>query len=265
MTKILLPNFIKLPDSATFDFKYGKFYNVSIRKWPFGYRDLYIYGVMEKDELYFWKKFIDDGDIVIDVGANFGYWTMVASKLVGTSGKVISFEPIDTTYKIISKNITTSKLKNVDLYKVGLSNENKQATFHISSMDGIGGSSTQGLHSVVNFNQEQEVTLVSLDTFINLKKPISLIKLDIEGGELFALYGMEKIIKSDNPILTFEWNILTSEGMGYHPEKIVRYLKTLNYEINIVKNKKLIQFNSEIYPKEQVLMLWALPISKKNM
>ena len=53
MTKLLLPNPGGFPDKSTFKFKYGKFDNVSIKKWPWGYWDLYIYGEMEKDELYF--------------------------------------------------------------------------------------------------------------------------------------------------------------------------------------------------------------------
>jgi hypothetical protein len=58
MTKILLPNPEILPEKASFKFKYGKFIDVSIKKWPWGYRDLYLYGVIEKDELYFWKKIL---------------------------------------------------------------------------------------------------------------------------------------------------------------------------------------------------------------
>lgn len=259
MTKLLLPNSDGFPAKASFRFKYGKFHNVSIKKWPWGYWDLFIYGVMEINQLYFWKKFIRKGDTVIDVGANYGYWTLVASNFVGIEGHVLAFEPIEKTFGVLLRNINASNVHNVKLNKLGLSNQNLKTTFHISSSDEIGSQSSQGGQAIVNFDIEQEVELVSLDSLINTDKRVSLIKIDIEGGELFALQGMEQLLRAQQPVVTFEWNVLTAQAMGYHPDEIINYMESLNYKIRIGENELLIEFEQEKYPKDSVLMLWAIP------
>jgi FkbM family methyltransferase len=259
-TRFLVPD---LPNRSSFNFKYGKFKDVSIKKWPSGYFDLFIYGEMEKQEVRFWKKFISKGDIVIDVGANYGYWTMVASKLVGESGKVLSFEPIESTFKVLERNISASKLNNVLLYSLGLSNVNTKTTFNLSSEDEIGAQTSQGGQSIVNWDLVQDVELVTLDSIY--KEKVKLVKIDIEGGELSALKGMVQLLKLHQPFITFEWNVLTAESMGYHPFDIISYLEQLGYIIRIVSEDKLVDFEQELFPKENVLMLWALPKTKTSL
>jgi FkbM family methyltransferase len=263
LTKIMLFNLKEIPENATFKFKYGIFSNVSIKRWPWGYWDLFFYGEMEKDELLFWKKIIRKGDTVVDVGANFGYWTLVGSKIVGNNGKVLSFEPIEKTFKTLSRNISASNARNVSLYNLGLSNHNFQTHFNLSSKDDISGSSSQGGQTIVNFDTKQIVNLVSLDGLINNVNSVRLIKIDIEGGELFALMGMEKLLKVQHPVITFEWNVLTAEAMGYHPDNIILYLESLNYKIRIVHGNKLIKFDKSKFLTERVLMLWALHKTEK--
>lgn len=135
-----------------------------------------------------------------------------------------------------------------------------KTTFNISSQDGIGGQSSQGFPKLVAFDIKQEVELVTLDGLINIDNRVSLIKIDIEGGELFALQGMEQLLRAQQPVVTFEWNVLTAQAMGYHPDEIINYMESLNYKIRIVENNSLAEFAQEKYPTERVLMLWALPI-----
>jgi hypothetical protein len=143
-TNLLLYGISKLPDKASFSFKYGFFIDVSINKWPLGYWDLFLYGIQDKNEVTIWKKFLSKGDVVIDVGANFGYWTLVASKLVGNSGKIFSFEPVNSIYEKLNKNVIKSKANNVFSYRKGLSNINKKEVFNIASSDDSGTRSSQG-------------------------------------------------------------------------------------------------------------------------
>jgi FkbM family methyltransferase len=181
----------------------------------------------------------------------------VGSRLVGNRGQVLSFEPVDKTFDILSRNIVASNVDNVQLHKLGLSNQNLKTTFNISSHDGIGGSSSQGFHKVVEFDIQQEVEIVPLDRIIKTDNRVSLIKIDIEGGELYALQGMEQLLRAQQPDVTFEWNFLTAQAMGYQPDDIITFLESLNYKIRIVDNKNLIVFEKNKYPKERVLMLWA--------
>jgi FkbM family methyltransferase len=248
----------KLPDRASFEFDFGRFENVSIKKWPYGYRDLLLFGRMEEDELFFWTKYINVGDSIIDVGANFGYWTLVGSKLVGSKGTVHSFEPINHTFSALSSNIQSSNAKNVKLYNIALGEIEAVTNFNIASEDSIGGSSSQGFHNVEKFDSSQEVFIKSADEVINLQTKITFVKIDVEGGELFVLKGMHKIIEKFMPVISFEWNFNTAKSMGYDPIEIIEYLKTFGYSISIISGKKMISFERSHYAQDRVLMLWAI-------
>ena len=250
----------KLPDRSSFEFDFGRFENVSIKKWPYGYRDLLLFGRMEEDELFFWEKYINNGDSIIDVGANFGYWTLVGSKLVGSKGNVYSFEPIISTSESLELNLKSSGINNVNIFKFGLSDEDKVVKFNISSTDDIGSQSSQGEQLGVSFDVCQDVRLKRLDDILTENTSIKLIKIDIEGGELFALKGMINLLKRCSPIITFEWNFNTAKSMGYDPIEIIEYLKTFGYSISIISGKKMISFDRSNYAHDRVLMLWAIKI-----
>ena len=71
------------------------------------------------------KKIIKSGDIVLDIGANIGYYTLIFAKLVGNSGKVFSFEPEPTNYELLQKNIMINEYTNVDFFRKAVSNSNQ--------------------------------------------------------------------------------------------------------------------------------------------
>lgn len=70
-------------------------------------------GIYEPRETNLFKKIVRHGMTVIDLGANIGYYTLIASKLVGESGKVYAFEPEPDNFNILVKNININNLKNV--------------------------------------------------------------------------------------------------------------------------------------------------------
>jgi tRNA A58 N-methylase Trm61 len=82
------------------------------------------------------QKRLKSGNTFIDIGANLGFISLIASSLVGPSGKVIAFEPVTETYNFCMKNIELNKLNNVQLLKNGLWSEQKTLTISVS--DGLG-------------------------------------------------------------------------------------------------------------------------------
>jgi FkbM family methyltransferase len=154
-------------------------------------QQLYFLGTYEEKEILFISKTLTAGEVFIDVGANIGIFTLVASKLVGDSGKVYSFEPLSGNFNKLSFHIAENCLGNVVAERLAVSNEDEMLTLFVDD----------------RWNKE-EVNGVSLDNYfatIDLKR-LALIKIDIEGGELPALAGMENLIRTHHPIILIEIN-----------------------------------------------------------
>ncbi|MCG2725697.1 MAG: FkbM family methyltransferase [Elusimicrobia bacterium] len=80
----------------------------------------------------FVKKVIKKGDIVLDLGAHIGYYTLIFAKLVGNEGKVIAFEPSPNNFALLKKNIGINGYKNVILKQKAVSNKNENIKLYLS-------------------------------------------------------------------------------------------------------------------------------------
>jgi FkbM family methyltransferase len=137
------------------------------------------------------------GDIVVDVGAHYGFYTLYASNLVGADGMVLSFEPHPDNYKGLLINLQLNGIKNVKAFNMALGEFDGKTRLYIRSHSG--GHSTF-LRSKYYINAE----LAKLDIVVerlNFKK-VDLIKIDTEGAELNVLDGASKVIERFKPNLT---------------------------------------------------------------
>lgn len=133
------------------------------------------------------------GDVIVDVGAFYGVFTVYASKLVGEGGKVIVFEPDEANYNLLKKNVKLNGLKNVILFNKGLWDKNSFLKFKNKGPESC----------LAEFDREENVTekieVARLDDIF--KKlgidRLNFIKMDIEGSEIKALDGMKKIMKKN--------------------------------------------------------------------
>jgi len=99
-----------------------------------------IEGVWEESSTKIFKNSINEGDIVVDVGASIGYFTLLAAKLVGNKGKVFAFEPGPENFKILKKNVEVNKYDNVILEQKSVSDINGKINLNFT--DHIGFHST---------------------------------------------------------------------------------------------------------------------------
>ena len=128
--------------------------------------NLSINGIYEEFETDLVKKEIHKGDVVIDIGANIGYYTIMFAKLVGDSGKVIAFEPDPTNYELLKKNIEINGFTNVILEQKALSDNPGKMMLSLNNEN------TAGHH--LDFKNENsinsiEVDVLSLDDYFSYK------------------------------------------------------------------------------------------------
>ena len=132
------------------------------------------------------------GDIVIDIGANTGYFSLLASRKVGGKGKIFSFEPSSREFIRLLTNINQNSSLNIYPLSIAASNEFGVANFFIASQH----TGINSFHSSDGTDAFQNVILMPLDMLLlNLNfDEISLIKIDVEGHELNVLEGLSDIL-----------------------------------------------------------------------
>lgn len=184
----------------------------------------------EKLTTQIFKQVVKDGDTVVDVGANIGYFTLLAARLVGKKGKVYAFEPEPRNYEAMLRNIVLNGYDNVFAVQKAVSNVTGIAKLYLSKID-VGAHTLREYHDHPQFEESQfgefvEVGSVTLDEFFQEKRhPIDVIKMDVEGAEMAALLGMDRIIgENENLKMFIEFYPSAIREMGYSPEEFIQKL-----------------------------------------
>jgi FkbM family methyltransferase len=157
----------------------------------------YLTGSYEPEVTRFFLTAIGEGQVVVDIGANIGYYTLIASKLVGPSGKAYAFEPDPVHYGYLRENIRANRCSNVEaMQKAVTSGVEGEAPFW-PEPNGSAGS----LHSRPR-TPPVVVRTISLDEFFaRLGWPrVDFVKIDVEGAETEAIEGMAQVSER-NPTL----------------------------------------------------------------
>lgn len=153
---------------------------------------LYFAHVWEKDETEVFNKFVKEGMTVIDIGAHVGYFSLLASKLVGSKGEVLSLEPTPETYKLLERNIYENGVRNITAYRYAISNKCGDSFIRL---DGVSPASNT---IYGNGRNTIEVKTKTLDSLVH---KADFIKMDIEGGECQALDGMIDVIQQSPDLI----------------------------------------------------------------
>lgn len=145
------------------------------------------YGLDEFCDMGFLLHFLRKEDIFIDVGANIGSYTVLASAEIGA--RTISIEPIPSTFAFLKDNVVLNNINNiVELYNIGLASKNSSMKF-TKTQDTVN-------HVATDYDKDViEVKVNTLDNIIKESNP-SLIKIDVEGYEFEVLMGASKILKN---------------------------------------------------------------------
>jgi FkbM family methyltransferase len=128
------------------------------------------------------------GSVFVDVGANVGYYTLVASKLLGSHGRVYAIEPVPSTAIILKANIKLNDCQNVLVYDVAAWSSEGEVTLEIPK-------SAYGYASAVRGgNEGRKVTVkaTTLDEILQDVTSVDLVKIDVEGAEHEVLIGAKK-------------------------------------------------------------------------
>jgi FkbM family methyltransferase len=147
-------------------------------------------GTYEYRQRRLFERTVAEGSVVFDVGANVGYYTLLASVLAGPAGHVVAFEPVPGNLAYLRRHLSLNAVRNVTVVEAAVADEPGQRTFQTFSSQG--GQLREG--------GDLQVQCVSLDAAVagGLPKP-DVIKMDIEGAEVDGLRGAVEVLRTARP------------------------------------------------------------------
>jgi FkbM family methyltransferase len=188
---------------------------------------LSINGVYEPFETDLLKKLIKPGSVVLDIGANIGYYTLLFAKLVGPEGRVYAFEPDPTNMELLKKNIAVNGYQNVIMEQKALSDHSGTIQLFLND----GNKSDHRIFDSGDGRQAINIETISLDEyFSSLDVNIDLIKIDIQGAEIIAFQGMRQTLAANTELqLISEFFPLAIHKFGRQPEEHLDILEEVGF------------------------------------
>lgn len=173
---------------------------------------------------------------VIDIGANVGYYAIMAAWHFRHRGEttVFAFEPYPTAMWYLQKNVELNGLTNLLGVLQGLADKSGHAILYLNP----NGITFGSLRSYAPYlTQPCEISLTTLDEFMAHFPyvKVGLIKADIEGGELSAFLGGRETIERDRPVIIYEENEPALLAFGYTPSDVRNFLGAMGYRTTIIE------------------------------
>lgn len=159
--------------------------------------------VTDEPEFSHLGEWVQEGDCVLDIGANIGHYTCRLSQLVGQTGRVISVEPVPETFELLASNVCALPLRNVTLLNIAASEDSGVLGMSIPAFDT--GLKNYYRASLTDAQSNLQVIHIPLDA-LALTQTVTLAKIDVEGAELSALKGLSGLLERDHPVLIIEDN-----------------------------------------------------------
>lgn len=218
---------------------------LKVRIYPYDVdgKGIYVYGMSEKAEYRFITKFLKQGMVFFDIGANLGQYTLLGAQSVGSNGQVHSFEPSGRIFNELKFNVALNDLPDICvLNNVAVSD--KEGTAKLSKYEegaevygSLGNQDRASRSLIIGY---EEVRTITLDGYIkehNISR-IDLVKMDIEGAELLALRGADELLRRpDAPTLVVEMADINTEGFGYKAMEIWDHLENFGYRMYYINKR----------------------------
>ena len=197
------------------------------RRWIVG-ASLHSYwlGTYEREKQALFSKTVARKSTVFDIGGQVGFYTLLASKLVGRHGKVFVFEPLPRNLDYLQKHLELNKCRNVTLIEAALSYKNGFALFEAGP---------DGEKAQLSSNGQLRVMTCTLDTMLELGQiPLpDTIRIDIGGAEFAVLCGAKSLLTKAHPTI-----FLSIHGDISHRE-CCAFLELLGYRLSSIDGKPL--------------------------
>lgn len=210
-------------------------------------------GTYEPETNWALEKHLKEGDIVLEAGANSGTETLLISRLIGDSGKVLAFEPVPHVLEKLKNNLRLNAIRNVEVMPIALGAKEQEIDFFVHPLNHP--NQGMGSKSINSALEKIVVTQKTIDSLFeeNRITKFDFLKMDVQGAELDILKGARVSITRFRPKIFLE----ASEGWS-NVSEIYSYLKGLNYNVLYLNPSCKLE---EMQPPNLIVGNWlVLPI-----
>jgi FkbM family methyltransferase len=183
----------------------------------------YVLGTFKPDLQSFLSSAVKEENIFYDVGANVGFFSLLAARLVGAKGRVISFEPLPDNLVSLRENVKRNQFLNTQILPFALGATNEEQVFQVSERPTWGKLKSAGHDAPDKYLSDIKVPVRRLDDLVigGVIPPPDFVKIDVEGAEVEVIEGAQETMTRYRPTLIIELhgtgNLLTAKfaRIGY--------------------------------------------------
>lgn len=190
-------------------------------------------GIWEPQETQFLLDTLRPGDVFVDVGANIGYFSLLASRLVGPGGSVLAFEPETANYALLEANCRRNGCDNIRCFQAALGQENASGTIYLNELN-------RGDHSLYPAEQGrsgQDISIVNGSKLIGAISPrVNCIKIDTQGAECDVLRGLQDLIAASaaDLIMIIEFSPMHLRNAGTSGRTLLDLLAGYDWQLYLM-------------------------------
>lgn len=188
-------------------------------------------GGFENSERKFVQRFLQPGMTVLDIGAHHGFYTLLASRMVGPRGKVLAVEASPRERKRLVRHLQINGCRNVHVEGYALGETKRTADLFL--MDGLqSGSNSLCLPATSGPIETVQVEVERLDRVLEERHigNVDFIKMDVEGAELSVLKGAKDLLsRKPRPVILIEVQDVRTQPWGYPAREIIQFLADIGY------------------------------------
>lgn len=213
-------------------------------------RFLYFYGEYEPEECSYFQQAVRSADICLDVGANVGFYTLLFSRLA-SSGEVHAFEPVASSWHILSTNVLANELTNVTVNRAAVGNCDTEAEFTLAT--------DPTYSSFVDTERRTtaariKVPVVSIDSYLQQQRlpRVDCLKVDVEGGEHKVLSGAAALLSDPQRrprLVMLELHDPMLQRQGSSIDQVLEQMASYGYSPFIWTKQQRLPFRREHYMK----------------
>ena len=194
-------------------------------------RSMY-YGCHEPEEVRLFKRLVRPGDVVVDIGAHVGYFTLLAATLAGPAGRVFAFEPIPTSYEQLAANVRSNALRNVVVEQAAVSDQPGKLSLGLTDESVEMGASDYTAGGPPRRGDGAGGDDRRVSRRARLGPSVRLVKLDVEGLETQVLAGMRELPSANPPdALMLEYNAAMFARHGHDGAALLDGLRQAGFRL----------------------------------
>lgn len=212
-------------------------------------REMLVHGDWEPFEVDLFASSLNTGMTVVDAGAYVGYYSLVASRVVGATGRVLAFEPEPENFSLLRRNLAKNGAGNVEAHQLALSNARATASLFLGAASNRGKTSLSQLSARTvhqgNLTNDTDgpsmmVNTERLDGLLQERglERVDVMKIDVEGAEALVLEGAGALLAAPHPMRIFmEFWPLGMARLGADPNKVLKDLARAGFRLEVIREE----------------------------